>query len=126
MSITTRQLSHLKEMGIGLWQRKSLTDPNQSKKQKPTKDSNIEQVSEEIINQIIFKDILLALTIEPVDISWEATHINLGLFNWQFVDNDNITFDKNILTTPSIQSITQSLSIKRKLWQIIIQHNLIS
>ncbi len=112
-------------MGIGLWQRKSLTDPNQSKKQKPTKDSNIEQVSEEIIDQQIFKDILLALTIEPVDISWEATHINLGLFNWQFVDNDNITFDKNILTTPSIQSITESLSIKRKLLQIFIQHNLI-
>ena len=131
MTITTRQLHHLKEMGITLWQRKNLVNsPVISTKNidKSTQIKNItcEISADEVSNKQIFQDILRALSIQTADISWQKSHVDLGLFNWQFIDDTSVNYEKSTLTTPTIETISQSDAIKKQLWQTILQHNLIS
>ncbi|MDO6446310.1 DNA polymerase III subunit psi [Colwellia sp. 1_MG-2023] len=124
MTITTRQFNHLKAMGITLWQRKNLEQPSSEDHKTPVNNITGDFSANEINNLQIFQDILQALSIESADISWQQSHLDLGLFNWQFTDNTNISYDKKVLITPSLDKIAQSSAIKKQLWQTIIQHNL--
>lgn len=111
-------------MGITLWQRKNLAQPASEVEEAPVNNITGDFSANEINNLKIFQDILQALSIEPADISWQKSHLDLGLFNWQFTDNTTISYEKNTLTTPSLDKITQSSSAKKQLWHTIIQHNL--
>lgn len=118
-------------MGITLWQRKNLenttiTSIENINSEEPIKNITGEISADEVTNQQLFQDILRALSIQKSDLSWQKTHIDLGLFNWQFLDSTTINYEKSTLTTPSIQKISQSKAIKKQLWQTILQHNLIS
>jgi DNA polymerase III psi subunit len=131
MTITTRQLGHLKEMGITLWHRKTLVSKNQVSQTMTDEETQVNNIiteisASEVGSKQIFQDILCALSIQTTDISWQKSHIDLGLFNWQFVEDTKIYYEKCTLTTPSIHKISQSNVIKRQLWQTIIKHNLIS
>jgi hypothetical protein len=131
MTITTRQLHHLKEMGITLWQRKNLASSPVISKKSGEKESQVKNITcdisaDEVGNKQIFQDILCALSIQTADISWQKSHIDLGLFNWQFIDDTSVNYEKNTLTTPAIDIICQSDVIKKQLWQTFLQHNLIS
>lgn len=131
MTVTTRQLNHLKEMGISLWQRKDLENSTViSKENNDVKDliKNItSEVSADVItSQQIFQDILRALSIQSDDVSWQKTHLELGGFNWQFIENTTVKYEESMLKTPSIEKISQSNTLKKQLWQIILQNNLSS
>ena len=134
MTVTTRQLNHLKEMGITLWQRKNLENSTITSTENITATENIDSEepiknitgeisADEVTNQQLFQDILRALSIQKSDLSWQKTHIDLGLFNWQFLDSTTINYEKSTLTTPSIQKISQSKAIKKQLWHTSIHHN---
>jgi DNA polymerase III psi subunit len=124
MTITTRQFNHLKAMGITLWQRKNLAQPSSEVEETPVNNITGDFSANEINNLKIFQDILQALSIEPADISWQQSHLDLGLFNWQFTDNTTINYEKSTLTTPSLDKIAQSSTAKKQLWQTLIQHHL--
>ncbi|GAA6206029.1 MULTISPECIES: DNA polymerase III subunit psi [Thalassotalea] len=124
MTITTRQFNHLKAMGITLWQRKNLKQTSSEVKEESTRNITGDFSANEINKLTIFQDILHALSIKPDDISWQKSHLDLGLFNWQFTDNANIRFEKATLITPSLDKIAQSPVAKKQLWQTFIQHNL--
>lgn len=126
MTVSTRQFNHLKEMDIALWQRKSFVNSVVTELETANKNITSDLSIGDVVNQQIFQDILRAFSLKTVDISWQKSHIDLGVFNWEFIDDDHVSFDKNTLTTPTIAIIGQSSVLKKQLWQTIIQHNLIS
>lgn len=125
MTITANQLTYLKEMGIQPWQRKSIsTDASSSQ---VSSDKNIIEVSlSQLLELQFFKDVLISLKVSPADISWQNDCLDLGLFNWQFVEQSPIGFNNTTLTTPSLSTITEQAGFKRLLWKELNQHNLVS
>lgn len=124
MSIDQRQFEQLSEMGIKLWRRRdnpehlSTTKPNPNNYQKINLDS--------LINNQCFTDILLALNLTRGEVTQQADHLDLGLFNWYFLESKNkgelnITYLNKQLITPTMHLISQSVKLKRQLWQTISQ-----
>ena len=127
MSVTSRQIAQLTEMGIPLWQRRSIeanTSSDASLKKLSATLNNIQLSA--LLSHKAFQDILSALAIAPVDISCQNHHLNMGLFNWGFSDNECFEFKNNRLITPTIESILQSPHSKKRLWQLLIEHNLLT
>ena len=123
MSITQRQYNHLQAMNIPLWVRKDITDKDESTGK--NEHSAVEIVLEELIVDRAFQDILQCVGITGAEISYENCHLNLGLFNWQFTNNDSITFEQSLLSTPPIDMLIKTPQLKRQLWQIINEQNLV-
>ena len=123
--MTNRQFDHLKEMGIFLWQRKTLSESNMDETTSlPSQEKNTLSLDKLFENRA-FSDILKALGINTEAVSLQNNHLNLGSFNWSFLDDPSMTYQNNHLITPSIQKISQSSDAKKALWQFFIQHNLI-
>lgn len=120
MTVTQRQYSHLSEMGINVWQSRHTLNGAATANDDPVP---IEQTltinADEIVTQTIFLDVLHSIHCEIGDIGIKNDVIDLGLINWQFSDNDTITFDHNILTTPSLSKLSSNAQLKRDLWQIL-------
>ena len=120
MAITERQFSHLQAMNIPLWIRKDIAQPDDE-----TKELTIKIDFDGLSNSKLFQDILRCLEISIAEISNEQTYLNLGLFNWQFAQDDEIHFDHNVLTTPVLEKLLQSSKLKCQLWQVFVKNNLI-
>lgn len=118
MALSHTQFEYLTEMGIGLWASKSVV--SQTNEETPYLEIDQETLS----TSKCFNDILTALGTGIDDASFSATGIDLGAYNWHFHDHDDIEYADTTLTTPPIEKISQSLEIKRKLWQVICQHQL--
>ena len=138
MAITSRQFEQLSEMGISLWQSRT------SQNTKHTKQAHYlpqnPQSLTELSKQKIFSDILLSLNLTVGEVKAQDNHLDVGLFNWYFLDEnpneelneelDNtpkncpeertlIHYLDNKLVSPSINLIAQSANLKKQLWHTI-------
>lgn len=136
MSIDQRQFEQLSEMGIKLWQRRDLSAQTNSNPLNQSNTPNSTQSNTKKIYQKInlatladnqcFNDILQAFNLTLGEISQQADHLDLGLLNWYFIENEasndiQITCLNNKLVTPAIHVIANSVKLKKQLWQIISQ-----
>ena len=112
--LSERQFSHLQEMDISLWRQRKVKEQVQG--------LTINQ--QELVNDATFTDILIALSLSHSEINIADNSIDLGLFNWVFHQQQEITFEQSTLSTPSMDELKQSASLKRQLWQCLWLHNL--
>ena len=122
MSITSRQFEQLTEMGISLWQRRGQNNKNQT-----SQEPNIYQAIElsSLAKEHCFTDILLAMNISIGEVKVHQNGLDLGLFNWYFladkseISSMNISFNNNVLVTPSMASFSQHPELKKQLWHLL-------
>ena len=133
MSISQRQFDQLTEMGISLWQKKTLADEHTpSTTVNNQKTDNFLEQNDTILASItelkLFHDILRLLEISVGEVHHKNDHLDLGLFNWYFYAQDHtqpsINCKKNNLFSPSLQQIKESPELKKQLW-LTIMNNLI-
>ena len=121
MSISQRQFDHLTEMGISLWQHRNQVQaiPNT----KITEQSFIHVKLADIAKQQFFGDVLLSIDISIGEVKEHNNHLDLGLFDWFFVDsnqkNEEIHFQQNSLYTPSLAQLSEQPELKQALWKMI-------
>lgn len=119
MTISVRQYEHLQEMGISVWRAKD-PDPIKKNENLPT---TLPKYNE-LIEDPLFLDILLALDISIGEISISESSLNMGIFNWKFIDSDNIKFENNVLFTPSLSRVKDSPSLKRAMWSTMCSNTI--
>ncbi|PCI63026.1 MAG: hypothetical protein COB35_02210 [Gammaproteobacteria bacterium] len=129
MNISQRQFTHLHEMGITLWQRRvfptATTTPIATEKTAvKQRSTNITINLTDLSTQQIFSDILLSINLTLADIKTRNAYLDLGLLNWQFTETTAITLienalSENTLSTPNLNHIAQSTTLKRQLWQLL-------
>jgi len=117
MSINHRQFTILQEMGISLWQQKDRPLDESIHK---SLDVNIKTLSQ----HDLFNDILLSLGLSLGEISCQKNQVSLGLLNWQFKEQHDISINNNLLTTPNIKNIQQTPMLKAQLWQQLQEYTL--
>ena len=147
MTISNRQFELLNAMNIPLWvSKQSNTIPvikttEEEKKEshlitkeqltsyKPAKTANNLVVNlEPLIEKPLFNDILVSMGLsstQAVSDTHTENSVNLGVINWQFSDKNIISFTNNLLITPYLQVLEKSPQLKRQLWQLIIDKELI-
>jgi DNA polymerase III psi subunit len=124
MSINQKQFEQLTEMGISLWQRRSLTKTNEGEAK--TNVNYLDVNLTELATKQLFTDILLAAGLSVGEVKQKSDHLDLGLFNWFFTpeqSNNKLQWHDQQLFTPSIDIISQSSSLKRQLWQLLSKHH---
>ena len=140
MTVTKRQFNHLNEMGINVWQRRNLVDSleannlkhnNASTETHVIKHSNLKNLSlkaqplaitsNELTQYTLFTDILQSIDMSIGEINIEKNVIDLGLFNWQFIENETINFNHSTLSTPVLTTLKNSITLKKQLWKTIQQ-----
>lgn len=121
MAITQRQFNHLNEIGITVWQRRNTSNTNSPSNNASSSSLPLAIHYNELIKLTLFTDILQCIGISIGEVNIENNVIDLGLFNWQFSENDLITFDNNILSTPAITAFETSTKLKKDLWRTIQQ-----
>jgi len=136
MTISKRQFDLLNVMNIPLW---VSTQSNKASVEKEVDvveeskiagtqhsiDHSIELIDPLLANNHLFSNILLTLGLSTAEISIEANSVNLGLINWQFSSTNTISFENNLLTTPTIEQLEKSPALKRQLWQLLIESELV-
>jgi DNA polymerase III psi subunit len=134
MSINQRQYQQLSEMGISLWQHKSLAFQDASSIQLVSNQADsaheINYLKQDVeslaalTKQTFFTDLLLTFELSIGEITAQKDHLDLGLFNWFFyADENNISLihcADNKLISPSIELIRKSPALKKQLWQTIM------
>lgn len=73
----------------------------------------------------LFQDIILAIGLSLTDIKVNQQTLELGSLHWQFADNNKISFVNNLLITPNLTLLANSVSLKRQLWQLISRQELL-
>lgn len=137
MTLNNRQFVLLNAMDIPLWASKNRVSNKNQVAPKSTADTQKveqEQIKHErqpsqvafnidlLSKNKLFIDILLSMKLTISNVSLENNHLNLGTFIWQFNEINQVTFQQNTLSTPSLQTLAQSLTLKKELWQIIKSH----
>ena len=120
MSINQHQFEQLTEMGISLWQQRTNETPSDGVVLQPN--SYLKINLDDLTNQQLFNDIVLATGLSIGEISHQSNHLNLGLFNWYFTEkssNNEIQWLEQQLITPSIAEIANSPALKKQLWQLL-------
>ncbi len=124
MSITQDQFEKLTEMGISLWQRRSHGMQNNEATTQAL--SYLEIDLDALAGQQLFTDILLATGLTIGEVSHQGDHLDLGLFNWYFTDeqaqdqsSNSIKWQEQQLFTPSIENISKSPELKKQLWYLL-------
>ena len=122
MAITSRQFEQLSEMGISLWQSRATSnnDTVQADIYLPQSQQSLTALSKETI----FTDILLSLNLTIGEITAKNDHLDCGLFDWHFLDKNEICYRDNKLFSPDIKLIAQSTQLKKQLWHTI-SHDLL-
>jgi len=132
MAITTQQFEQLSEMGISLWQSRA-ADNIDTKAKKNNYIAQSQQSLTTLTEQTLFTDILRCLNLTLGEVKAQDDHLDVGLFNWYFVDKENdnelngksmqkaqtINCINNKLISPSIDIIAQSTQLKKQLWHTI-------
>ena len=130
MTITSRQFDQLSEMGISLWQSRNNNSHDNEDSEQYTLQT--QQSLDKIAKKTIFSDILLSLNLSIGEINVQNNHLDVGMFNWFFIDKDTeqlaedeqkaITYTDNKLITPNIETIAQSAILKKQLWHTITKN----
>jgi len=126
-------------MGINVWQRRNLvgslevsinkyttsTEPptieQSSPKSSTPKAQPLAITSNELTRYTLFTDILQCIDMSIGEINIEKNVIDLGLFNWQFIENEEISFSRSTLSTPVLTTLKNSITLKKQLWKTIQQ-----
>ncbi|GLX79690.1 hypothetical protein tinsulaeT_30300 [Thalassotalea insulae] len=125
MVLTRKQFAYLNEMGISLWQRKNIAETKQVTE--PTALNNTAVVSlAELSNHRVFRDVLLAIGSELSDIEQQGERLILGDISWRFSDDQQLSFNNGELTTPKLDDLSTNADAKQALWQLIVQHQLVT
>ena len=126
MSINLRQFTILNEMGIQLWQRRTIAGSqnvmNKNDVQPVAINNKPERLTinvDTLTQQQLFKDVILSLNVPLTAVKSQDNSLDLGLFTWQFIETNNITLKENYLTTPNLINISHSSQLKRLLWNIL-------
>jgi DNA polymerase III psi subunit len=120
MSINQHQFEQLTEMGISLWQYRTPKSVNNTVQTQASSYLNIDL--NQLVQQQLFNDILLATGLTIGEISHQDDHLNLGLFNWFFTSTSSqcqIQWLEQQLITPAITEISKSPALKKQLWQLL-------
>ena len=135
MAITSKQFDQLSEMGISLWQ--SRTKENAEQEAHDNYLPQNQQSLTTLTKQKLFSDILLSLNLTVGEVKYQNNHLDVGLFNWYFLNehpkeevgqghspelSSMISCVDNKLISPSIETIAQSASLKKQLWQTVAKH----
>lgn len=116
MSISQQQFDYLNAMGIKLWYPKAQNVDAKSENNYLTPDKLV------LEDSLLFSDILDCLELSFAELNIYQQYIDCGLFNWQFTENNEITFANNTLVTPSIKQFQQQPQLKQALWKTIQQY----
>jgi len=123
MSITSKQLTYLNEMDIQLWQKKDQLKvqnvPKESCTEQTLSDSLLTISLDELQSKQLFLDVLRSLNCSLDDISQQEKQLDLAQFKWQFSENEDVILIDNILTTPSLETISHCVELKKALWQTL-------
>jgi len=132
MTISQRQFALLTEMGISLWQRKSVDlaqntslDKQTEKQASATQNSaNITPLTDNLNlialkKQPILNDIVQSIALTTEQITLTEQGLTLGSYRWLFTAERAINFQDNTLITPPLSDIAQSSILKRQLWQTL-------
>jgi len=128
MTISKRQFKLLNAMNIPLWVSKH-SDPVpviKTNKEKSTRDVVVELAA--LVDNKLFNDILITMGLSSTNAVLATNHKNsvqVGEIYWQFSDKDMIEFNNNLLIIPNLQQLEKSPKLKRQLWQLIIDKELI-
>ncbi|MCW8834200.1 MAG: DNA polymerase III subunit psi [Colwellia sp.] len=135
MSITPKQFDQLSEMGISLWQ--SRTQQNIEATEQSDYQQQDQQSLANLCNEQLFSDILQCMDLTVGEVKAQGDHLNIGLFNWYFLNNSlNNETEKsstniknslihcidNKLVTPNVETLSQSATLKKQLWQAIARN----
>ncbi len=118
MTVTKRQFTLLDEMGIAQWQRRERGTENHTENKEASLDF------EKITAHPLFDDIIRSIGLSRGEIDVHAHYLGMGLINWQFSQGEAIDYQENRLTTPSLDTIALSPSLKRQLWQTFVAQKL--
>jgi len=124
MTITKRQFNHLNAMGINVWQQRNTLntlETSEANDQDPLQITSLSIDSNALTQHLIFTDILQCLGLSLGEVTIEKKVINLGLFNWQFIETENISFANNTLSTPELNAFITRKTLKKDLWITIQQ-----
>lgn len=130
MTISQRQFALLTEMGINLWQRKSVNFTpvasldKQEEKSTTTTSKNLTSPTDNIElialkKQPILHDIAQSIALSTEQITLAEQGLKIGAYKWLFTAEQTISFQDNTLITPPLSDIAQSSMLKRQLWQTL-------
>jgi len=135
MTISKRQFDLLNVMNIPLWVTKQSNNTSEERadvvEETPIDNSQISIKNSNKINvsllteSLLFKDILMTLGLSISEVNFENNVVNLGLINWQFSSDNIQSFVNNLLSTPPIEQLEKSPALKRQLWQLLIESELV-
>ena len=127
MSINQDQFKKLSEMGISLWQSRASHSSSDTEETPTRTYLNIDLKL--LKEQQLFNDILLSTGLSIGEIHQQDDHLDLGLFNWFFISDDEqdptdnnelkMSWSEQQLFTPSIAEISKSPTLKKQLWQLL-------
>ena len=117
--VSQQSFEKLTAMGITLYQQRDNDEQTiENNAQLAVELLKIEK--SEIDNQF-FQDVLLALNLSIGDITLNDNKIDLGLFNWFFGQEKQLSFEQNKLITPALSVIQASPELKKQLWHVLDQ-----
>lgn len=78
----------------------------------------------ELSESQLFKDLLIHLSLSIGEVELTAEHINLGFINWRMLADEQkdctaINLTNGLLISPSLQTVSQSVALKRQLWSTL-------
>ena len=123
MTVTKRQFTLLNAMGIDLWCSRSASkelDIEHTETAEKYLDINLDILKD----SALFNDILLSVNLSVAEINFQENMLDLGLFNWAFSPEKEITFKQNRLTTPDMDTLASSPKLKSQLWQAICEQKI--
>jgi len=124
MTVTKRQFNHLNAMGIDLWCHR--TTGEEGDVEQSLESNSFLPIDYQALSSLkVFNDIIASLGLSLGEISYKNKCLNLGLIDWRFGHDLNISLKENTLITPDIEILKTSAQLKRQLWQII-QENALS
>lgn len=121
MAISEKQFVYLQEMGINLWQRKSISAPEVKDTSSQTDGSEHTVEINDLLSQRFFLDIIHALALQPADFSQVSPNkLQCDDFVWKFINDATIEFENNLLTTPPVSDFLQQPALKKHLYQQLL------
>ncbi|MCJ8320389.1 MAG: DNA polymerase III subunit psi [Colwellia sp.] len=142
MTISKRQFDLLNVMNIPLWVAKSSSNALVEKKVEVVEvlevteeksldnklknnEHSIASITPLLAENCLFNDIILTLGLSKAEVNIEPYAVNLGLISWQFSSVNVLGFSNSQLTTPAIEQLEKSPALKRQLWQLLIESELV-
>lgn len=113
MSLSRKQKMYLHEMGITLWAKKVINTDNN------IEDNNelLKISSDDLTQSTLFNDILQLLSSSFGEYTMTEQSVSFDFFTWSFSSEYMIKYHNNQLVTPAINVMTQSVELKKQLWQ---------